>query len=120
MTRFRASGSSGSSETITVYPLRLEDFTFLTEKCRRIASLICDSHMPHIMPSIFSVVVTIQADSFHSVPLRASTISIFLFLRETIRLTSSDMPTVSKIASAIERMLTVIFISYSPASAMSR
>ena len=48
--------SSGASERMTVSPFDREDVTFLTGKAARTASLICASHMLHIMPEIFSVV----------------------------------------------------------------
>ena len=40
-----------------------DDQTFLTGTALRMVSLMCDSHMPHIMPSIFSVVLYIRKTS---------------------------------------------------------
>ena len=42
---------------------RLDEETFLTGTALRMVSLMCDSHMPHIMPSIFSVVLYIRKTS---------------------------------------------------------
>ena len=53
--RSSASGIS-VSERMTVWPRLCEDVTFLTGKALRTASLIWLSHMPHIMPSIPSVI----------------------------------------------------------------
>ena len=56
MTGCRAASGISVSERMTVWPLLCEDVTFLTGKAVRTASLMWLSHMPHIMPSIFSVI----------------------------------------------------------------
>ena len=38
---------------------RLDEVTFFTEKLLRILSLMWDSHIPHIIPSIFNVICCI-------------------------------------------------------------
>lgn len=48
---------------MTVSPFLCEEVTFFTFSFERTASLTCDSHILHIMPSIFTVVLYI---SFHS------------------------------------------------------
>lgn len=48
----------------------------MTSKLLRIASFICDSHIPHIIPSIFSVVLIISSFSFQNAAKRRE----FLYL----------------------------------------
>ena len=52
----RASSSSGASLRITACPLVWEAVTFFTGRAPRMASLTWASHIPHIMPSTFTVV----------------------------------------------------------------
>ena len=54
---FAISGSV--SERITVSPFVCDDETFFTAKLRRMQSFMCDSHIPHIMPSILRTVLII-------------------------------------------------------------
>ena len=56
MAAFRAAMSSGWAETMTVSPFVWEEVTFSTCTVLRTTSLTWLSHMPHIMPSTFSVV----------------------------------------------------------------
>lgn len=44
----------------TVSPFFAEEFTFFGEQLLRTTSFIWDSHMPHIIPSIFKTVLIIQ------------------------------------------------------------
>ena len=62
--------SSGSgislSARMTVSFLVCELVTFFTGKALRTASLICASHIPHAIPSIPTVILTIKHPSFPS------------------------------------------------------
>ena len=57
---FRYGISSGASLMTTVSPFFAEEFTFFGEQLLRTTSFIWDSHMPHIIPSIFKTVLIIQ------------------------------------------------------------
>ena len=54
---FRYGISSGASLMTTVSPFFAEEFTFFGEQLLRTTSFIWDSHMPHIIPSIFKTVL---------------------------------------------------------------
>ena len=57
-----------NSNTLTASPFEWEADTFLTGKAPRIASLICASHIPHIMPSILRVVFVIFISPIQIIP----------------------------------------------------
>ena len=67
---------------------------FASGKTRLIVSQICASHIPHIIPSIFTVILFILTS--HSAFLSASTMSIFLFFRATIHPTRIETPNISR------------------------
>jgi hypothetical protein len=49
---------------MTVSPFVWDDVTFFTGNALRTASLMWDSHMPHIIPSTFKQILTIFFFSF--------------------------------------------------------
>ena len=63
MAVFSFASSTGPSEMITVSPLLWEEVTLSTWKAFLTASFTWDSHIPHIMPSTFTVVLIMLLSS---------------------------------------------------------
>ena len=59
ITLFKVSSSEMFSVMITASPFECDDVTFRGDSAERMASFICASHIPHIIPSIFTTVLNI-------------------------------------------------------------